>query len=108
MKNYILKNEKEIFRRQSPLSNALCYSIMKLNKNMNRIKLSKPNKIHIYVYIITIFMHGSALKRKTFCIYPTNAERNNNLQVKRQNMSKSVSYLIGHLMKPPSNNCRRA
>ena len=29
---------------------------MKLNKNSNRIKLSKTKETHIYVYI---FMHGS-------------------------------------------------
>ena len=31
--------------RQPPLVNVLCYSIMKLNKNMNRTKLNKTNKI---------------------------------------------------------------
>ena len=54
---------------QFPLDNALCYNIMKLNKNSNRTKLIKTNKSNIYVYIVTLFMHGSVLKSRTMNIW---------------------------------------
>ena len=42
--------------RQPPLRNALCYSLIKLNKNMNRTKLSKTNKlIYILAYLQIIY-----------------------------------------------------
>ena len=45
--------------RQPPLGNALCYSIMKLNKNMNRTKMNKTNKLismFTYLYIHCLWM----------------------------------------------------
>ena len=42
--------------RQPPLRNASCYSLIKLNKNMNRTKLSKTNKlIYILAYLQIIY-----------------------------------------------------
>ena len=45
-----------------PLRNDSCYTIMKLNKYSNRTKLKN-------VFILTLFMHGSALKNRPMNIW---------------------------------------
>ena len=54
---------------QFPIGNALCYSIINMNKNMNRTKLKKTNKTHIYVYIFTLFSHGSVFKSRPMNVW---------------------------------------
>ena len=67
--------------RQPPLGNALCYSIIKLNKNMNRTKLNKTNKLismFTYLYIIYAWL---LIEEETY----KHAERNSIFQAKCQN-----------------------
>ena len=86
-----------------PLGNALRYSIMKLNKNLNKKKLNKTNKTHIYDYMFTLFMNGSKLRsrRKNICHIPHKCSKKYHLSKKKtpEFLSKSESSLIGYLIK---------
>ena len=90
------------------LTNALSYSIMKLSKNMNRTKLTKTIKTHIYVHIFILFMYGSVLKSR-----PINISHMLQECSKKQNLSNKTSAflsksgfpLIGNLMKSCIKSC---
>ena len=78
---------------------------MKLNKNLNKKKLNKTNKTHIYDYMFTLFMNGSKLKSRRKNL--TNASYTSQMQQKISSfkkkspefLSKSESSLIGYLVK---------
>ena len=53
----------------APLANALCYRIIKLNKNIKRTNLDKTNKTHIYVYIFTLFIRGTILRSRPMDVW---------------------------------------
>ena len=63
---------------------------MKLNKNLNKKKLNKTNKTHIYDYMFTLFMNGSKLKSRRKNL--TNASYTSQMQQKISSFKKKVFF----------------
>ena len=81
---------------------SVCYNIIKLNKNLKRIKLNKTNKTDFKVYIFMLIMHGSVLNSRPINIFniPHKCSKNSILSNKIvESLAKSVSSFIGYLKK---------